>query len=658
MSTIHACRLNKERCASQILSKMLKASDYWHPDERSKWVSSETDVGLAKAHLLNTERSIDDASYFSSELGVAICANARVDNRSVLLKQLSFSEEDSRIKTDAQLIAHCYKKWQVDCPARLRGDFVFIIWDEEKQKFFCARDHFGVKSLFYSRNERGVMITNEHNAFFTSEWFNRYQYDEPWLIARLWNLGALDFESPNSEIQALPPAHSLEIDEKGTRLQRYWRLTSKTTWKNYSDNELIEELKLRFEKSVIARLDSRYPLGAELSAGLDSNGIVGYAAQHLKKQSLYTFSHQCEALTKENYFVWGDVYRDIQTTFKLHENIEPVWDYSPKTECLASDTSEQLLQSKKKFYRCFGGVVPIYGGHFVRSKLAKKNGVRVMLSGWGGDHCVTGYGDEFADELFRNRKFISIFRLLKAKRLRGRGGNIIRSFIILAIKQFLPSLYLKMKGLRSGVENSLLFRAKNHFLGQKWKTQYELENTLVKFLNNYQCHSVNRKESLELFELSLTNRLTESELEGRLFKVEYRYPMLDVDLVEFFYSLPSQLKIYDGIERYPFRLTLEGLVPEHIRWRKKHDVCLPQKDKKAEIERKLERLIPRLEYSLLVERYSSVNALQKCISSKSRALLDSLEFLMDVEEYYYSGNEQKKPLENPNEKKETITALC
>ncbi|MCW8999913.1 MAG: asparagine synthase-related protein, partial [Kangiellaceae bacterium] len=369
MSSIHACWLNTGSGVKKVLQKMLEASEYWQPDSVSDWLSQGTAIGLAKAQLFNTARSIDDATYFFSQQGVAICANARIDNRTELLRLLGFGKNDSEIKTDAHLIIQCYLRWKEDCPTRLRGDFVFIIWDEKRQKIFCARDHFGVKVLFYSQDEQGIMVTNEHNAFFTSGWVDQNQINESWLVKRLWNLEELSFESPNSKIQVLPPAHLLEIDRKGVRLKCYWKLKSKKCWNSLSDNELIEELKLRFERSVSARLDSRYPLGAELSAGLDSNGIVGYAARQFKEQTLYTFSHQCTALTKENRHVWNDVYLDIQTIYKLHSNITPVWEEASENSMLETGWPDKLLCDKKEFYRCFGGVIPNHGFHFVRSKL-------------------------------------------------------------------------------------------------------------------------------------------------------------------------------------------------------------------------------------------------------------------------------------------------
>ena len=626
MSTIQACWLDKTGTVSQALDDMLSASDYWQPDNQSQWTSDNHAVGLAKAQLYNTARAQKDGIHHEPVLGLSISSHARIDNRDTLLKQLALDDTNPSIQTDGQLILHCYAKWGSSCASHLRGDFVFIIWDESKQKLFCARDHFGVKVLFYAQNNKGIMLSNEHNAFFTSSWCDKNNVNERWLVQTLWNLVPKDFESPNPDIKVLPPAHTLEIDQQGVKLTQYWYLEPKKNWRHLNDEALIEELKVRFQHAVGARLDSQYPLGTELSEGLDSNGITGFAARHVKPKTIHTFSYSCEALTDKNRSVWAATYKGIEAMLAMHENLEPVWQTRS-----TDDQKKQARIETLNFYKRFGGVIP-YGGNLQGQLLQDKN-IRVLLSGWGGDQCVSSSGDEYGKQLWRSGRILSLYQLFKGKYARGRGRHPLLGLLVTAILQLVPPLNLHMK-MRRGLELTMRERAKRHFLQQKWVSRFKLEATLNNFLRNYHRATVQQYEIRELFEIGLTNRLTQSELSARQFRVDYRFPMLDVDLVEFAHSLPSRLKIHQGIERYPFRRVVEGVTTQRNQWRTKADIVAPKIDRKSTIETMQHRLARGAKCSKLVGYYGGQETLEKYLKSKSIVELRSLELMLDIEDYY------------------------
>ena len=633
MSTIHACWAQNAHSIDETLNAMLDASSYWEPDKKTTWSSNKTIVGLAKAQLFNTQNSHDDGVFHDPENKLSITANARIDNREGLLSTLGFNPQDPRIKTDSQLILACYREWGSGCASYLRGDFVFVIWDEIKQKLFCARDHFGVKVLFYSQTDKGIMFSNEHNAFFTSGWCNPSDIQEEWLVRKLWGLGPQDFDSPNPQIQVLPPAHQFEIDAAGIKQSSYWRLEAKTDWQDLNDEALIVELKKRFKQAVVSRLDSVAPIGAELSEGLDSNGIVGFAARELKTKPVYTFSYQCEALIDANRHIWADTYTDIQAMLNMHPNLHAIW----------QNDEPQLVQNKiefaqKQFYKYFGAVIPLQD-HFLRSQLAQENNVKVLLSGWGGDHCVTSPGDEYAHELFIKGRLIKLYQLLYNKYSRGRGRHPLRSILTVGLKHISPRLNLFLKIRRHCLEKGLQEQGRSHFLIKEWRNRFQLDEQLKQFIRQYQCVTVHQHEKRELFSIGLTNRLIHSELVARQYRLEYRFPMLDVDLIEFAHSLPSRLKIHQGIERYPFRCILEGLTSSRIQWRRKADVDLPNINRIAEQAKSNAGLLATLAKNPLVLQYSSHAKLTRYIEANPRAQR-SLKFIADFGDF--SGSQFKK----------------
>ena len=568
MSTIHVIWKDANTDAKPTLDRMLAASDYWQPDAVSHWHSDNQPLSLGKALLKNTSINHDDAVYATTDAQLAITANARIDNRESLRQQLPVELLSGMPAGDSALILACYQHWGNDCVKYLRGDFVFAIWDAQKNKLFCGRDHFGVKTLFYGHTEQGWMLSNEHNAFFTSGGCDRKVVSEKWLVDSLWSIVSPAFQSPHPNIHVLPPAHTLEITADGSKLHQYWTLTPKSHWKDLDDEALIDELKKRFTQSVIARTDSTYPMASELSEGLDSNGITGYAAQAITPKTLYTYSYQSVKLTEETQFTWAATYADIFGMLDLHDNIDGQWHDSDTIENIDNDAHKQ------QFNQHFGTLNALNFG-FDRCVLAQQKDIRTLLSGWGGDHCVTAPGYEYARELAAKGQLVQLGRFQHQRYRSDPRYHPLKGFATALLSQWAPSYLFNRKLKGQSLENALHIRMQRHYVKPEWQQKYGLRTKTENFIRHYGRSTVQGYEQRELFDIGVTNRLTQSELCARQCRIEYRFPMLDVDLVEFAHSLPARLKIKDGVERYPFRRILEGITTPKIQWRRKADVDFP-----------------------------------------------------------------------------------
>jgi asparagine synthase (glutamine-hydrolysing) len=565
MSAINCCLLNNysdTKSIQEVIHAMFQASKYWNPDALSYKNNISNNCILGKAHLYNTPLSKNDEVFIDTTTQDIITSNARIDNCLELIEILNI---DKTKVTTSQIILIAYQKWGCECVKHLLGDFAFIIWDEKNQKLFCARDHFGIKSLFYSKTDKGIMISNEPNAFFESKWITK-QINEEWLVNQIWNLGPFDFTTAYNELEILPPAHTLVADANGIKIERYWELKDKKDWENFSKDELLKEFKKRFTKAVERRLITDFELGCQLSEGLDSNGITGYTAHLYPLKNIYTFSYHATELNEKTEKIWGRTYKDIQEMIDMYPNLTPLW-----------STESNFDYFNYKIVENLGGSFNVNSQFLPHCYLASKNNVRVLLSGWGGDHCVSSYGDFYESELFSKGQFIKLLKLLRDKKTRGRGGKPLNNFIRLIIKHFNSKLYIKYFVLnRLGLENSLIERSQKSLLKDSFIKKYKLNEKLKQFLYNYQARfSTKDYSNRELFEIGVERRIMDSEFTGRMFKLEYRFPMLDVELIEFAYNLPSYLKVFNGVERYAFREIIKGYTTEGIRMRKKADVIHP-----------------------------------------------------------------------------------
>ena len=629
MSTIFACFNPTDPVSAESMEKMLSASAYWQPDATSSAVSLDYHCRMARAALFNTAGSKLEAVH-RDDAGNLISANARLDNRGELARALAIPDGELSDMADGALILAAWRKWGEDSPKHLLGDFAFVIWDAASKSLFCARDHFGVKALFYGHGRQGWMVTNEHNAFFTAGAMDK-EIEEAWLIHHLWNLGGKERISPYAGVELLPPAHSMRIDSHGITRTRYWNLEEKNDWAKMDHEALLDELKRRFDCAVRSRLDSEYPLAAELSEGIDSNGIAGFAANAMGDKTLYTLSYSCAALDDENRHIWQDTYRDIEEMIAMHDNLEPIW-----TSAKYGPENREDMQS---FFRHAGGVMAINGGHFLRSRLASEKGARVLLSGWGGDHCVSTYGDFYESELLRSGRLVEIAKLFRAKHARKRSGKPFKASLQLLIKHLTPPLYRFLIRRRGGLEKALWQRAAKHPLKPQHIHRHRLHQKLKQFTDHYQRYSVKAHHRRELFDIGVEGRLIESELCGRMYRIEYRYPMLDVPLVELAYNMPSHLKIHNGIERYMFRQILEGVTTERIQWRVKADVNHPNIDHDTSAGKQCRELSEQLRQSRLASRFFDRAQLERLppdmggmMSIRKWSLLLDIERQIDAED--------------------------
>ena len=130
------------------LNRQMAALDHFGPDANSLWNAGA--VGLGHLMTYITPESLDEKlPYHSAESGIAITADARLDNRDELCAVLGIPHQDRAAVLDSHLILSSYTKWGAACPEHLLGDFAFVIWDQDRSTLFCARDHMGIRPFYY-----------------------------------------------------------------------------------------------------------------------------------------------------------------------------------------------------------------------------------------------------------------------------------------------------------------------------------------------------------------------------------------------------------------------------------------------------------------------------------------------------------------------------
>ncbi len=358
---------------AMLLSKMTQSLAFRGPDAQEIEVMGS--VGLGQTMLRSTCSAAAEKQPCSLDGSVWITADARIDDQAVLKKKLS---DRGRINleeaTHCQLILHAYHVWGTNCVDQLMGDFAFAIWDGHEQRMFCARDHFGIKPLYYAHIGQTMIVSNTLDTVRL----------HPLVSAELNDLAIVNFilfgQQPKlditsfADIQALLPAHTLVWETEKAITHQYWRLPVEDPLRFRRDEETIEAFRDLFTAAVQDRLppgDS----GILLSGGLDSTSVAATITESKQACGLpinlhaFTYSYEASFADPEPDFarLTAD-YLGLPITTIPQDNLLIYDGWKRPDFNLPEPSNGYNIYNWRQDLRKMGS-----------------RGIRVVFSGWGGD---------------------------------------------------------------------------------------------------------------------------------------------------------------------------------------------------------------------------------------------------------------------------------
>jgi asparagine synthase (glutamine-hydrolysing) len=266
----------------ELLEKLVNFLAFRGPDAQNTWADGQ--VAFGHALLRTTPEPVDEKQPCSLDGRFWITAEARLDDAEQLRRRLaetgiSFPESDS----DARLILGAYRQWGEECLQYLAGDFVFAIWDQEKRRLFCARDHFGVRPFFYADLGHAFVFSNTLACLRRHPEASR-KLDDAFMADWLLADQCRDPErTAFTNLRRLPAAHSLTWDATGFRVRRYWMLPTEHSLIRFAHpQDYVEEFRRLLKLAIRDRL--RTPDAAVfMSGGLDSTTLAAVTHSHLKE---------------------------------------------------------------------------------------------------------------------------------------------------------------------------------------------------------------------------------------------------------------------------------------------------------------------------------------------------------------------------------------
>lgn len=550
MSVIYGLlNFNSKVIDNSDLLSMEKVLNHWDADDKGQWLNKHACLG----HLMlyNTPESLNEIlPLYHAESKLTITADARIDNRSQLLDLLDIPLVNKHPVSDSFLILKAYEKYGEDCVKYLIGDFAFAIWDELQQKLFCARDQMGVKPFFYyldknvfafASEKKGILCLNQVDAAIDEQ----YMYNQMQIQPQQF----LD-ETLYVNIKRIIPAYCIRVDYKQTKLTtwQYWEPDTQKKCKLSSREEYFEQLRIHFEEAVRCRLRSAYPIGAELSGGIDSSAIVGVANKMLRVggKGISTFSHVLPPGTDEQFH-----YMDEKLAIEEIVKFNGLNDHT-----YISDNGFKDFKEEADFSLKADDGPEIWDSTWLTAtkRVARQRNIRTILSGFLGD------------EIFKNNRNLIFLDMLYEKQYLSyffSTGPGWRQRINFILPYRLTRLLHKIRNTL-GVYNDAINVADQVFnVPNKYKNR--INDPL--WLNPYYKTRFRNARSYQVWRIfnSLAYARIESETRlGLNFKTETRFPMADIRLIEFYLSVPTYLKCEGNIKRYAFRKSLEDYFPLNL----------------------------------------------------------------------------------------------
>jgi len=559
--------------ALELVGLMNEITAHRGPDDSGLLFDPIGRVGFGHQRLAILDLSLAGHQPMSDLGGlIQLVFNGEIYNYRELRTDLELRGHHFRSQSDTEVLVYLYLEYGEQMLERLNGMFAFAIWDTRTATLFAARDHFGIKPFYYTHLSDGrLLFSSEIKALLACPEVPR-EINLPALSDYLSFMWVSDPLTMFRGIEKLPPGHKLRWRAGRLRVEPWWDLDIALCGTlDRPTADLAGELAARLDVAVRRQLISDVPIGAFLSGGIDSSGIVAaMAAAHSGEVRCYTMA----SLPSDNIIdqFADDLPYARQVASYLGVSLREV----SATPDIAS------LWPKMVWHLDEPMADPAAINCYLIAKQAREDGTKVLLSGQGADELFAGYRWHLAPELMG--------RLALLPRRFGRCIAGAAQFLPGAASGHLGGTFRRMRKLLAGAG---LDPANQFALYTQWTLAQErhwLINPDIEPL-------VSVRDSTELTRSLLSRMPDPASLDARLYRdmksflpalnltytdkatmavgLESRVPYLDLELVEFAFQIPAALKIRGFETKSILKKALRGRVPEAVLHRPKTGFGVP-----------------------------------------------------------------------------------
>ncbi len=570
-----------------IIQAMMEAIVHRGPDSGGSYADERIALGFRRLKIIDLTDE-GNQPMFNEDGNLVLVFNGEIYNYREMRTELEARGHRFRSRSDSEAIVHGYEEYGTDVLHRLRGMFAFAIWDRDRGRLFMARDHFGIKPLYYTRHTRdgSLLFGSEIKAFMKHPAFIKEVNPDALKPYLTFQYSVLD-ETFFKGVYKLRPGHYLTCEEGEIKVDSYWDADyeeERDSLASYADR-----ITRTLRESVDYHRQSDVKVGSFLSGGIDSSYITAllkpdqtFSVGFRDYKGIFNETNLAQDLSKqlniENHtrLVSADDFFDVLPTIQYH-----------------MDEPQSNLSS-----------VPLY----FLSELASRH-VTVVLSGEGADELFGGYAWYESSPKMRTYRRVPFAVRRAVSSLTGKlPANRLSEFLIKGGQKVEETFIGQAKVFTESDADAVL------------KAEYRAGPSARSITEPFYMR-VNRKDDLtkmQYLDLKLWlagDILLKADKMSAAHSLELRVPFLDKEVMALAARLPSKLRVHPKQSKYALRVAAKGVLPESWANRPKVGFPVPIRD-----------WLREEKYYLLVKRMFS--------SERAEKFFDKERLLSYLEEHY------------------------
>ena len=512
-----------------IIKNMTSSLSNRGPDEEGIYINKNIALGHKRLIVIDPEGGKQPMIEKYSYGEYVITYNGQIYNTEELKKTLLENGFSFNGHSDTEVLLKSFIHYGKNVVHYLNGIFSFAIWNTKTEELYIARDHLGVKPLFYTQSNDSFIFASELKSIF--EYPGVQKILDKQGISELFGIGPAHTPGTTvyKDIFELKPGHFAVFNKSGLHIEKYWELRSKLHTENFSDTCI--HVKNLLEDSINKQLVSDMPICTFLSGGLDSSIISKFASDYLKSQNLGVLdTYSVDYVDNDKNFVKSDFQPNSDGYYidLMKENI------NSNHKRIVLDTPELAKSLEQAMIaRDVPGMADVDSSLYLFCKEVKKEKT-VTLTG------------ECADEIFGGYPWFFREDALKS-------GTFPWSIAISERQQILNPEISKKVDLKSYID---------------YRYNGSLQNVEI-----LESDSIETAEKRKISYLTITwfmqTLLDRSDRMSMANGFEIRVPFCDYRLAEYMYNVPWEMKALNGREKGLLRHVMKGILPDEIIKRKK-----------------------------------------------------------------------------------------
>jgi len=548
-----------------LLARMCAIMSHRGPDDQGVWHDAAGEAGLGHRRLSIIDLSPAGHQPMSNEDDtVWITFNGEIYNFQELRDELLARGHRFRSQSDTEVMVHLYEDEGPDFVRRLNGIFALAIWDMRLRRLVLARDHAGIKPLYYWQSGRKLIFASEIKALLQHpDVPNRLNHAAvPDYLTFLWVPGD---ETMLAGIRKLEPGHLLTWLDGRVETRAWFELNYEPDMSVPVD-EWTERVHDTFMRTTRRQMVSDVPLGAFLSGGADSSSIVACMRHSFPDRHIKCYTVRLPA---------GSMVRDqFVDDFPYAERVAAALN----VELHAVDIAPQVvdLLPRMIWHLDEPDADPAVFPSYLIAKLAREDGTTVLLSGTGGDEVLFGYR---SFEAYRKyERWARVPAWLTAPALSA------ATAVTSAVQGAQGALPRRLRKLRRGLTRSGLQR---HMAFSEWSTPEartalladeflaaHAGNGIPACLRRYDAAfrgtgALNRRAHLLIQTFLAAHNFLYTDKSSMATSIEVRVPFMDVEFMRLCARIPESIKLRNGVTKFPLKAAMARYLPHDVLHRSK-----------------------------------------------------------------------------------------